>query len=158
MDKGRFQWRTSVLVRAPQRHVWAIVNDISLIPEYHPEVRKVDLISGRRNRALGVRYRCTVTEGRPGSCVEEVVDYVPGLMFATAFGEDTWGLSEMLDDFVVDTILEPRRDAKTVLRLEAYYDPVGWKARLMNFLFLRRVMARRAKRTLEGIRRLAEAA
>ena len=76
MKKGRFQWRTSVLVRAPRERVWAIVDDIALIPEYHPDVRQVDLLNGQRTRALGVRYRCTVPEGRAGSCVEEVVESV----------------------------------------------------------------------------------
>jgi hypothetical protein len=42
------------------------------------EVRKVDLLSGRSTRAIGVKYRCTIPEGRRGSCIEEVVDYIPG--------------------------------------------------------------------------------
>ena len=60
----------------------------------------MDLLSGQSTRATGVKYRCTILEGRKGSCVEEVVDYVPGERFATAFPEDTWGISEMLRGFV----------------------------------------------------------
>lgn len=117
----------------------------------------MDLLSGQSTRATGVRYRCTVLEGRKGNCVEEVVDYVPGERFATAFPEDTWGISEMLRGFVVDTVLVPHGDAETDVVLEAYYEPIGWKMRVLNALFLRRLMARRALRTMEGAKRLAEA-
>ena len=154
--KGRFQWQTSVVVRAPRESVWAVVDDISLIPQYHPEVRKVELLSGASTRAVGVRYRCTIPEGRKGSCVEEVVACVPGERMTTAFPEDTWGIGKMLSDFVVEAILEPHGDRETRLVLEAAYEPVGWKTKLANALFLRRLMARRARRTLEGIKRFVE--
>jgi Polyketide cyclase / dehydrase and lipid transport len=154
----RLQWRISLRVHASRERLWAIADDISLIPRYHPEVSKVDLLSGRGTRAIGVKYRCTITKGRKGSCVEEVVDYVPGERMTTAFPEDTWGLSKMFRDFVVETILVPQGADETELVLEAYYEPIGWKTRLLNALFLRRLMARRALRTLEGVKRLAEAA
>lgn len=143
-------------IHAPRERVWAIVEDISLIPEYHPEVRKVDLLSGQSTRAVGVRYRCTIPEGREGSCIEEVVGYVPGERTATAFREDTWGMGRMFAGFVVETILVPRGGRETDLVLEAYYELIGWKSKLLNALFLRRLMARRALRTIEGIKRLAE--
>lgn len=155
--KDSLQWKTSVAIRAPRERVWAIVDDISRIPEYHPEVRKVELLSDRNTRAAGVRYRCIIPEGRKGSCVEEVVDYVPGERMTIAIPEDTWGLSRMLAGFLAETALVPRGEAETVVTLEAYYRPVGWKARLLNPLILRRLMAGRARRTLEGIKRLAEA-
>jgi hypothetical protein len=155
--RGRFQWRTSLRIRASRDRLWAIVDDISLIPKYHSEVGKVDLLSGQSTRATGVKYRCTILEGRKGSCVEEVVDYVPGERFATAFPEDTWGISKMLRDFVVETVLVPHGDFETDVVLEAYYEPIGWKMRVLNALLLRRLMASRALRTIEGAKRLAEA-
>ena len=155
--EGRFQWRRSLRIRASRERVWAIVDDLSLIPKYHPEVGKVDFLSGQTTRAMGVKYRCTILEGRKGSCVEEVIDYVPGERFATAFPEDTWGLSQMLRDFVVESVLVPHGNLETDVALEAYYEPVGWKMRILNALFLRRHMARRALRTIEGVKRLAEA-
>jgi hypothetical protein len=154
--RGRLQWRTSVTIRAPNERVWAIVDDISLIPAYHPEVSKVDLLSGRSTREVGVRYRCTITEGRRGSCVEEVIACLPGERMAIAFPEDTWGMSKIFAGFFAETFLIPRGSEETVLLLEAYYEPIGWKTRLLNALFLRRLMARRARRTIEGIKRLAE--
>lgn len=155
--RGRFQWRTSLRIRASRERLWTIVDDISLIPKYHAEVGQVELLSRLSTRAIGVKYRCTILEGRKGSCVEEVVDCIPGERFATAFAEDTWGVSKMLRDFVVDTILVPHGDFETDAVLEAYYEPIGWKMRVLNALLLRRLMARRALRTIEGVKRLAEA-
>ncbi len=155
--RGRLQWRASLRIKAPRERIWAIVDDISLIPKYHAEVGRVDLLSGQRTRAVGVKYRCTILEGRKGSCVEEVVDCIPGERFATAFPEDTWGISTMLRDFVVDSVLVPHGDLETDVVIEAYYEPIGWKIRMLNAIILRRLMARRALRTMEGVKRLAEA-
>jgi hypothetical protein len=63
----------------------------------------------------------------------------------------------MLRDYVVETVLVPHGDFEMDAVLEAYYEPNGWKMRVLNALFLRRLMARRALRTMEGVKRLAEA-
>jgi hypothetical protein len=57
----------------------------------------------------------------------------------------------------VDSVLVPHGDFETDVAIEAYYEPIGWKVRLLNALVLRRLMARRALRTMEGVKRLAEA-
>jgi hypothetical protein len=104
-----------------------------------------------------VRYRCTIPEGRKGSCIEEITEYVPGSRFVTAFPEDTWGLSEQLADFTVETVVEPAGDG-TRVRLNAYYRPRSLVMKLLNPLGLRRLMARRAHGVLAGVKRLAEQA
>ena len=63
----------------------------------------------------------------------------------------------MLRGFVVDTVLVPNGDCETDAVIEAYYEPIGWKMRVLNAVLLRRLMARRALRTIEGVKRLAEA-
>ena len=60
-------------------------------------------------------------------------------------------------NFVVETVLVSYGDFETDTVLEAYYEPIGWKERMLNALLLRRLMARRALRTMEGAKRLAEA-
>ena len=142
-------------VAASPERVWAIADDITLIPQYHPEVRHVELISGVRSRAPGVRYRCTIPEGRRGHCIEEITEYVPGSRFVTAFPQDSWGLSEQLADFTVETVVEAAPEG-TRMRLNAYYRPRTWLMKLLNRLGLRRLMARRASRVLLGVKRLAE--
>lgn len=152
------QWQTSITIDATPQRVWAVVDDITLIPKYHPEVRQVDLLSGAHTRAAGVRYRCSIPEGRKGSCVEEVTEYEAGSRFVTTFPEDTWGIGEMLSSFSVESIVAPDAQGKAVLTLKAYYRPRSLLARLSNPLVLRRMMAKRAHATLRGIKRLVEGA
>jgi hypothetical protein len=154
--KGQFQWKATIRINATPKRVWEIVDDISLIPQYHPEVGKVDLLSGQSKRAVGVKYQCNILEGRKGSCVEEVVEYIPNHKLSTAMPEDTWGLSEMFADFIVDTTVLPQGDNSAILQFEAYYNPVALKNKLLNVLLLRRVMRKRAVKTMGGIKRLAE--
>jgi hypothetical protein len=149
------QWQTQITIAAPHQRVWAIADDIALIPQYHPDVRHVELLSGAGSRAAGVRYRCTIPEGRKGSCIEEITEYVPGSRFVTAFPEDSWGMSKQLADFTVETVVEPVPEG-TRIRLNAYYRPRTLFMKLINPLGLRGLMARRAFRMLTGVKRLAE--
>src|SRR5215831_12369619 len=148
------QWHTQISIAAPKERVWAIADDITLIPQYHPDVRHVELISGAESRAAGVRYRCTIPEGRKGSCIEEITEYVPGSRFVTAFPEDSWGLSKQLAEFTVETVVEQAPEG-TRIRLNAYYRPRTLLMKLLNPLGLRRLMARQAFRLLAGVGILA---
>lgn len=153
------QWAIEILVDAPLKRVWEIACDVTLIPQYHPQVDEVDLIAGQAQRSLGTRYQCKILHGRrAGSCIEEVVAYEPERMVATRMVSDTWGFDRMVADFRVDATVTPRTATSTVLRFEAFYQPVGWKYRLLNALFLRRAMRTRSLGVMNGIKRVAEAA
>lgn len=154
--RGQFQWKATIQVAASSGRVWEIVDDISLIPSYHPEVQKVDLLSGEKKRRVGIKYQCHILEGRRGTCVEEVVEYVPNERMSTAMGEDSWGISKMLTDFIVDTMVIPHGERSTILQFEAYYNPIGMRNKLLNVLFLRTLMKRRTMKIMKGIKRLAE--
>jgi len=154
--KGEFQSSVSVVIQAPVSKVWEIADDLSLIPKYHPEVGKVDFIDGQSKRALGVKYQCSVLEGRKGSCVEEVVEYIPQHRLSTAMPQDTWGIHKMLTDFVVDSVVDPIDEHSCTLRFDAYYNPVGFHNKILNILMLRRVFKKRSLSVMQGIKRLAE--
>jgi hypothetical protein len=151
------QWTVEILVDAPLETVWEIACDITCIPQYHPEVDEVELIAGQTKRSLGTRYQCKIFHGRrAGSCIEEVVAYEPKRMVATRMVSDTWGFDRMLTDFRVEATVSPRTATATVLRLEAFYRPAGWKYRLLNALFLRRLIRTRSLAVLNGIKGMAE--
>jgi hypothetical protein len=154
--RGKFQSTVQISIRASASKVWEILDDISLIPIYHPEVGKVDLISGESKRAVGVKCRCSILEGRKGTCVEEVVEYVPNEKISTAIPRDSWGLDKMLSDFIVDTTLHSQDANSCTLQFDAYYSPVGTWNTILNALFLRRVFRERSRSVMEGIKRLAE--
>lgn len=153
--KGKPQWQAEVVVRAALAEVWNAVDDISLIPEYHPQVRHVEFLSGQARRAKGVRYKCVVTEGRKGWCVEEVVAHQPFERTTVAFPEDSWGISRRVEDFLTEISVAPGESGETLLRLRAWYRPRGWFMRLANPL-MRRMMRSRAMETLVGLKRLVE--
>ena len=151
------QWTVEIVVDAPLKRVWEVANDITLIPQYHPEVDKVDLIAGQAKRSLGAKYRCNILEGRrAGSCVEEVVAYEPERMVATEMVSDTWGIDRMLSDFRVVSTVSRHTETSTILKFQAFYEPVGLKNRLLNALFLRRALRRRSLGVMNGIKRVVE--
>jgi hypothetical protein len=155
--KGKFQWKLELTINAPSDVVWSIANDVSLIPKYHPAVDSVDLIDGQRERIAGTRYQCNVTHGKgKGSCIEEVVESIPGSKFSTFMGRDSWGIDKMLKDFVVDTTLIPQANNSTVVRFEAFYNPVGLINRILNLVILRRKTMQRSWEVMNGFKRLAE--
>jgi hypothetical protein len=151
------QWTVEIVVNTPLKRVWMVAEDITLIPQYHPEVDKVDLIAGPAKRSLGTRYQCNILEGRrAGSCVEEVVAYEPERMLATRMVSDTWGIDRMLTDFRVEATVSRRTETSTILKFRAFYEPVGLKNRVLNALVLRRALRRRSLAVMNGIKRLAE--
>jgi uncharacterized protein YndB with AHSA1/START domain len=150
------QWTAELRIRAPLDRVWDAVEDLSLIPRYHSDVREVEYLSDTTRRGRGVSYRCVVPDGRTGWCVERVVEHVPLRKTTIAIPEDSWGLSRMFDQFLVEISVEDLDSGTTLVRLQAFYVPRTLKAHLVNILRLRPTMRRRALRTLEGLRHLVE--
>ena len=151
------QWTVEVVVDAPLKRVWEVAEDLTLIPQYHPEVDKVDVIAGQAKRSLGAKYQCNILKGRrAGSCVEEVVAYEPERMVTTRMVSDTWGIDRILTDFRVVSTVSRHTETSTILRFQAFYEPVGLKNRLLNALFLRRALRRRSLAVMNGIKRVVE--
>jgi uncharacterized protein YndB with AHSA1/START domain len=154
--KGKFQWSLELEINAKPARVWEIIDDINLIPRYHPEVGKVNLISGQSKRAAGVKYRCNILEGRKGSCVEEVVEYIPNVKISTGMVEDTWGMDKIFADFIVETTIAPKDCDATTLKFEAFYNPVGIFYKILNAHIMRRMMKKRSLLVMKGIKKLSE--
>ena len=154
--KGRFQSSVRIQISVSATRLWDLIDDITLIPKYHPEVGKVDLISGQSKRAVGVKYQCSILEGRKGTCVEEVVEYVPYQKIATAMPQDSWGIDKMLKDFIVESMVQPIADNSCFLQFDAYYNPVGLWNTMLNVFVLRRIFRKRTLSVMEGIKRFAE--
>ena len=154
--KGKFQWNLELVINAKPARVWEIIDDVTLIPRYHPEVGKVNLISGQSKRAAGVKYQCNILEGRKGSCVEEVVEYIPLVKISTGMVEDTWGMDKIFSDFIVESSIIPKDDRTTMLKFDAFYNPVGLFYKVLNALMLRRMMKKRSFLVMKGIKKLSE--
>lgn len=151
------QWQADLIVDAPLEKTWAVLDDLSLIPNYHPVVRSVEFPSGIRRREPGVEYKCIIPTGRRrGWCVEKVIDHVPLRSSTVAFTDDSWGLSRLVRDFLTEISVEPVGEAKTRVILRGFYTPLGWWGAILNALVIRRNMRKRADDTLRGAKRFLE--
>lgn len=98
--KRKFQSRQEVIINAPFEKVWEFNQDLSKIAVYHPRVDKVDLISGKQFREVGVAYQCHITGGKH-TCIEKDIEIVPLEKIVTVFPSDTMGLTKLLPDYIL---------------------------------------------------------
>ena len=97
-----FRSRQGVIINAPLEAVWSFCMDLTKIPEFHPRVVKVDLLSGKSLREPGASYRCHLSGGKH-TCVEKDIEIIPLQKIVTVLPEDTFGISKILSDYRVET-------------------------------------------------------
>ncbi len=148
----KLQSQASVIIKAPLQKVWDYGMDISKIPEFHPRVTKVDLLSGKTIKEEGISYQCNITQGKKkGTCIEKVIKVVPMEKFTTAIGEDSWGISRLFENYTVDTVFERISGNETKVSILHYYETNKLKAKLINFL-ARRKIKKQTLDTLNGVK------
>ncbi len=151
------QWSATLTIDASRERVWSVGEDLTLIPRYHPEVARVELLSGRSTRGVGVEYKCIVEKGRKGWCVERVVEHVPLEKMTVDFPSDSWGIGDLLAGFRTELLLEARDAATCRVTIRAFYEPRPLWLRLVNPVGFRWLMRRRALQVLRGLKRFVEA-
>jgi uncharacterized membrane protein len=139
-----------IIIDAPLESVWAFGMDLRNIPDFHPRVIKVDLLTGKAFREPGVAYRCHLAGGKH-SCVEKDIEIIPMQKIVTLLPEDTFGITKILNDYTVETTFEKLGDSSTRLKISHYYSTKSLKAKLLN-LIARRKIARETQATLTGIK------
>jgi len=154
MEFPPFQSRQEVVIHAPLQVVWEFNQDFTSIALYHPRVKKVELISGKRERGKGVAYRCYLTDGKH-TCVEKDLEVVPMERIVTALPEDTMGIANMLPDYLVEARLTPLAEHETKVVFSHYYSTKSLKTKLFNVIAKRKI-ARDAQNTLEAMKRTIE--
>lgn len=149
-----FQSKQTVLINAPLKVVWDFNMDLTRIPDFHPRVVKVDLLSGKRYREAGASYQCHVVGGRH-VCAEKDVAIVPMEKIVTILPEDTFGISKMLPDYRVETTFQKIDEHTTEIAINHYYTTASLKARLFNFLGKTKI-ARQTEATLRSAKNQIE--
>jgi hypothetical protein len=152
--KPPFRSKQEVIINAPLEAVWEFGMDITRIPAFHPRVVKVELLSGKARREPGASYRCHLS-GRKHTCVEKDVEIVPMQKIVTVLPEDTFGISKILPDYMVETTVHRRGQSSTKMEISHYYSTPTLKAKLLN-LIARRKIARDTQATLNGIKAAIE--
>ena len=154
MEFPSFQSRQEVVLHAPLQAVWEFNQDLTNIAEYHPRVKRVDLISGKRQREQGVAYRCYLKDGK-NTCVEKDLEVVPMERIVTALPEDTMGITSMLPDYLVEARLTPVASNKTKVEFCHYYSTKSLKTKCFNVIVKRKI-AKDAQNSLEAMKRTIE--
>jgi len=133
-DKSRIT--IQVEIDAPRNLVGKYVDDLSLITSFHPKVKKVDLISGKRFREKGVRYQCVIPKGnKEWSCIEEVTEYEKDKTMVTVSSGGTLDLEKFLGGFTSELLFSEINNNKTLLTLKNYYSPKGMIVNIINLFF-----------------------
>jgi len=151
-----FRSKQEVIINAPLETVWAFSMDITKIPEFHPRVVKVDLLSGKALREAGVSYQCHLSGGKH-MCVEKDIEILPMQKIVTVLPEDTFGISKILPDYVVETTFHRVGQSSTKVEISHYYSTPTLKAKLLNLIAKRRI-ARDTQATLNASKASIETA
>jgi hypothetical protein len=152
--KPPFRSKQEVVIDAPLQEVWAFSMDLTKIPTFHPRVGKVDLLSGKSQREPGVSYQCHLMGGKH-TCVEKDVEIVPMEKIVTVLPEDTFGISKILSDYVVETTFHRTSDSSTRVEISHYYSTRTSKAKLLN-LIARWKIGRETQAMLNAVKRVIE--
>jgi len=152
--RPKFQSKQEVVINAPLEKVWEFNMDLSKIPEYHPRVNKVDLISGRQFRETGISYQCHLKDGK-NTCIETDIEIVPMQKLVTVFPQDTMGLTKLLPDYVVESNLSKVGDNACKVEMVHFYSSSKLIVWLLNF-FIKRKLARETQDTLHAMKRYIE--
>jgi hypothetical protein len=149
-----FQSKQEVVIHAPLQAVWEFGQDLTKIADYHPRVKRVDLISGKHQRGQGVAYMCYLKDGK-NTCVEKDIEVVPMERIVTALPEDTMGITNMLPDYLVETRFTPLDEHETKVEFRHYYSTKSVKTRFFNVIAKKKI-ARESQDTLNAIKRTIE--
>ncbi len=148
--RANFQSKQTVIINAPIEKVWEYNQDLSKIADYHPRVNKVDLISDKQFREVGISYRCHLTDGK-NTCVEKDIEIIPMEKIVTVFTSDTMGLTKLLPDYVVESTLNKINDTTTQVEISHFYSSLKLKVRLLNFIIKPKI-ARETTDTLNAMK------
>jgi polyketide cyclase/dehydrase/lipid transport protein len=128
-----FRSKQAVVIHAPLESVWEFSMDLTKIPEFHPRVEKVDLISGKASRGAGVAYQCHLAGGKH-TCIEKDIEVVPMERIVTVLPEDSFGISKIFSDYTVETSFQRLGDLATQIEISHFYSTKTLKAKLLNLI------------------------
>jgi len=152
--RPKFQSKQSVIINAPIEKVWEYNQDLLKIADYHPRVNKVDLISGRQFREVGVAYQCHLKDGK-NTCIEKDIEIIPMEKIVTVFSSDTMGLTKLLPDYIVESTVKKNDDKTTKVEISHFYSSSKFKVWLLNFIIKPKI-ARETTVTLNAMKNKIE--
>lgn len=150
----KFQSMQAITIKAPLEKVWEYNMDLSKIPDFHPAVDKVDLISEKQFREAGISYQCNIANSNH-KCVEKDIEVIPFTKIVTVFPSDTMGLTKLLPDYIVETNFIKLDDNTTRVEISHYYSSSKFKVIVLNF-FIKRKLTKQTLEMLRGMKKKIE--
>ena len=146
----------SVEIDAPRNIVGKYADDLSLITSFHPKVKKVDFLSGKRFREKGVKYQCVIPKGnKEWSCIEEVTEYEKDKRMVTVTSGGNLNIEKFLGSFTSELLFTDLDNGRTLLTLKNYYKPKGLNGHIINSFFKWK-LKRQFLKTFIGLKELIE--
>ena len=143
-------------IYAPRNIVGKYIDDLSLITSFHPVVERVDLLSGKQYRDVGVKYQCVIPKGsKEWTCIEEVTEYEKDKRMVTVSSGGTLDFEKYLGGFTSELLLGDLGINKTLLTLKNYYTPKGFIGNIIN-IFFKWKFKRQFFNTFIGLKELIE--
>ena len=97
-----FRSKQEIIINVPLEAGWSFSMDLTKIPEFHPRVVNVDLLSGKSLREPGGSYQCHLSGGKH-TCIEKHIEIIPLEKIVTVLPEDSFGISKILSEYRVET-------------------------------------------------------
>jgi hypothetical protein len=153
-DKSRITIK--VEIDAPRNIVGNYADDLSLITSFHPKVKKVEFLSGKRFREKGVKYQCVIPKGnKEWSCIEEVTEYEKDKRMVTVTSGGNLDIEKFLGSFTSELLFSDIENGGTLLTLNNYYEPKGLIGHIINSFFKWK-LKRQFLKTFIGLKELIE--
>src|SRR5260370_4702813 len=151
-----FRSKQEVIINAPLEAVWSFSMDLTKIPEFHPRVVKVDLLSGKTLREPGVSYQCHLSGGKH-TCIEKDIEIIPLQQIVTVLPEDTLGISKILSDYRVETTFQTLGHRSTKVEISHTYSTTTRTDKLLHLIAHGKI-SRHPHRTFNAAKATIEAA
>jgi uncharacterized protein YndB with AHSA1/START domain len=153
--RPKFQSRQEVIINVPLERVWELNQDLTKIADYHPNVKKVDLISDKQFREEGVSYQCNLIDGK-NKCIEKDIEIVHEQKLVTEMVHDTLGITKLLPDYIVETIFSKIDEQTTKIEMLHFYSTTTFCVKLLNYVIIKRKMAKQTQGMLNALKKWIE--
>jgi len=147
------QGRDEVVIDAPARTVFSVLQDSIVLPRWMPMVKAT---TGKREVSGSIR-ECEVSfAGKEGQVTEKCIDCVPNKRIAWLLVKDTLGFNKMLEDFSFSFELIEKGENKTLVVNESFFKPKNFMAKIMVWLMIKRKFHQVRMTALTNLKKFSE--
>jgi hypothetical protein len=155
---AKLQGQDEIIVEAPVERVWPLIADSTLLPDWGPPVRKVEVIGqSDQPEGLGSPRRVEAEfNGKMGYFVERRTQHVQGRKIAYLIEEENFGLFRAMTEPGFSIEIESAGPDKTRVIWSFFHNPKGLLGHILNVLVILRQQRRNRLAALASLKLHAE--